>query len=149
MAIGTGDAVVKTGATQKTLEASGAVIANGAYVKATTGYSRLSDGNDAPDAKIALGVTFGTAPAAGKALILFARKLNVDGANDAPVPSANYQETLIGSVIVDAVTTTQYLETVVEDVPAEFDLYIRNDTGQSVSAGWTAKITPQTYGPAA
>ncbi len=148
MAIGTNDAVVKSG-TQKTLEANGASTADAAYTQANdASYVRVTDGSDAPDAKFALSVTFSVAPAAGKHIILFARALNFDGTNDAPVPSANYEASFVASFMVSPVTSLQYVEAVGYDLPADCDLYIRNDAGQTISAGWTLKITPQTLGPA-
>lgn len=147
MAITTGDLIVKTHGTIKTLESNGAAIAAAAYGPALiANYTRSVDGADAPDLKIALSLTFAVAPVSGDTITLFARRLNVDGANDTPVPSANFADKRLGFLIVSPVAAIQYLETVVRNIPKDMTLYIRNDTGQSINLGWTAKVVAETIG---
>jgi hypothetical protein len=48
------------------------------------------------------------------------------------------------------VTTLQYQLCVGYNLPKEAEYYLYNaSTGQTVSAGWTLKVTPRTYAPAA
>lgn len=150
MAIGTNDAIVKLGTT-KTLEANGASTANNVITQADdAGYSISADGANAPDADFVLSVTFGTAPTENSTIALYARELNIDSTSDADAPSTTYKPRYIGVFVVDNVTTAQYLKLRATDVPAEADYYIFNNaTGQTISAGWTLKVTPRTLGPSA
>lgn len=136
--------------TQKTLEANGASIANNTIVEANDAtYSISTDGGDYPDAKFVLAATFSVAPTEGTVLALIARCLNIDGTNDAEIPESTRLDRFIGSFIVNNVTTTQYMELFAYNVPATASYYIYNSgTGQTVSAGWTLKVTPTTIGPA-
>lgn len=140
------EAVYKYG-TQATLESSGGSTAAAAFTAATTGLTD-TDHDDYTLLDLVLGVTFGTAPTAGEVVNLYARLLNIDGTNDAQAPSANYLATYLGSCLVDAVTSAQYVA--LNNVPLpgrEFSVYIENRTSQTLSAGWTLKATPKTVGP--
>jgi hypothetical protein len=148
MTISTNDMVVKLGTT-KTLSSSGAAIANNTIVQATDAtYSTSADGNDAPDAEFVLACTFGTAPTVNTTLDLYAAEQDIDGTNDAAAPTTTYKPRYIGSFVVNAVTTTQYLKLRSSDVPTVAYYYLHNNgTGQTVNAGWTLKVTPRTVGP--
>lgn len=150
MTIGTNDAVVKYGTT-KTLEANGASVANNAIAQADDAeYSIASDGSYAPDADFVLAVTFGTAPTANTLIDLYAQELDIDGTNDAQAPTTTYKQKYIGSFVVNGVTVRQFLKLTAYDVPANANYFIHNNaTGQTISAGWTLKVTPRTIGPAA
>ena len=144
-----GEVVVKLG-TPKTLEANGASIANNTLAQADdANYSVASDGAYYPDAKFVASFTFGTAPIEGTTIALYARPLDIDGTNDAEVPETTRPTVFIGIFTVNNVTTAQYIELVAQDVPWNAAYYLHNNgTGQSLSAGWTLKVTPRTYGPA-
>ena len=145
-----GETIIKLG-TQKTLEANGASIANNTLAQANdASYSVASDGAYYPDAKFVISVTFGTAPTEGTTLALYARPLDIDGTNDAEVPETTRPTVFIGTFVVNNVTTAQYIELLAQDVPWSASYYIHNNgTGQTVSAGWTLKVTPCTVAPAA
>ena len=144
------EAIVKLG-TIKTLEYSGASVANAAMSLATTTtYGIVADGASYPDADFVLNVTFGTAPTINTALDLYAQELDIDGTSDAAAPTATYKQRYIGSFVVNAVTTAQHLKVHAYDVPLVASYYLHNNaTGQTMSAGWTLKVTPRTIGPAA
>lgn len=137
--------------TQKTLEASGASIANNALAQADDAdYSISADGSSYPDARFVLACAFGTAPTEGTTIVLYGRPLNIDSTNDAEAPEVTRPVQYIGAFVVNNVTTTQYMELTAFDVPAEASYYIHNNgTGQTLSSGWTLKVTPRTYKPAA
>lgn len=137
--------------TQKTLEANGASIANNTLAQADdANYSISADGAYFPDAKFVVSVTFGTAPTEGTTLALYARPLDIDGTNDAEVPEVTRPTVFIGTFVVNNVTTAQPIELIAEDVPWNAAYYLHNNgTGQTVSAGWTLKITPFTVAPTA
>jgi hypothetical protein len=137
--------------TPKTLEANGGSIANNTLAQADdANYSISADGAYFPDAKFVLAVTFGTAPTEGTTLALYARPLDIDGTNDAEVPETTRPTVFIGTFVVNNVTTAQPIELIAQDVPWNAAYYLHNNgTGQTVSAGWTLKVTPFTVASAA
>ena len=144
------EAIVKLG-TPKTLEASGASIANNALAQADdASYGIVADGANYPDARFVLTGAFATAPTENTTLALYARPLNIDGTADADVPETTRPTEYIGVFVVNNVTTSQSLRLMAYNIPWEADYYIHNNgTGQTLSAGWTLKVTPCTIGPAA
>jgi hypothetical protein len=143
-----GENVVVYG-TAKTLEASGASIANNAVVQANDAtYDVAVDGGGFPDAEFYLTCAFTTAPTENTTIALYARPLDIDGTNDAEVPEAGRPTIPIGTFTVNDVTTTQYIllnNVYAMDLPAKADYYLYNNgTGQSVSAGWKLVIKPRT-----
>lgn len=140
--------------TPKTLEANGAAIANNDVGQANDfTYSTATDGGGYPDAEFVLGFTFSVAPIENSVLALYARPINIDGTADSEAPESGataYKGShYIGNFYVNNVTTLQTALCVGYRVPREAEYYIFNSaTGQSVSAGWTLKVTPRTLGPA-
>jgi hypothetical protein len=145
-----GETIIKLG-TPITLETNGASISNNAVAQADDDiYSVVDDGAGYPDAKFVVSFAFGTAPTENTTLELYARPLDISSTNDAEVPEATRPTVRLGSFVVNNVTSTQYAEEIVQDVPWKFSAYLHNNgTGQTVSAGWTLTITPCTVGPAA
>lgn len=141
-----GETIVVFG-TPKTLEANGGAIANNAVVQADDAtYDQVSDGAGFMYADFVLGFTYATAPTEGTVLALYARPLDIDGTNDAEVPEAARPTMFIGSFVVNNVTTAQYAQLMERQVPKLASYYIHNSaTGQTVSAGWTLKVTPRSY----
>lgn len=148
MPIGTNDAIAKVG-TQTSLETSGASIANNAVLAATTAYDISANAN-APHVDAVLAVTFATAPTINTTIDLYAAEQNIDGTSDEQAPTATYKPKYIASFTVNAVTTAQYLNKFIRNVPrnAIYTLH-NNGTGQAISAAWTLKFTPRTIGPSA
>lgn len=149
MAITTNDLIVKLGTT-KTLEAAGVSIANNTVANATTVYDIAADGSNAPDAEFVLTVTFATAPTENATVDLFAAEQDIDGTADEQQPEASsYRPRYVTSFTVNNVTSAQPIKRVVRGVPTKaiYTLY-NNGTGQTISAGWTLKVTPRTVGPA-
>lgn len=140
-----GELIVVLG-TPKTLEASGASITNNSIGAADdANYDRNGDGADYPDAEFVLGATFGTAPTEGTVVALYARPLDIDGTNDSEVPEATRPTLFIGSFVVNNVTTAQYMQLLARNVPKLAAYYLHNNgTGQTISSGWTLKVTPRT-----
>ena len=136
--------------TTKTLEANGASIANNAVGQADdANYDIGSDGASYPDAEFVLACAFATAPTEGTVIALYARPLDVDGTNDTEAPEAARPTRFITSFVANNVTTTQYMTELARDVPKLASYYLHNNaTGQTISAGWTLKVTPRTYKPA-
>lgn len=143
-----GETIVVLGTT-KTLEANGGAIANLTVVQADdANYDRSTDGADYPDAEFVLAAAYTAAPTENTVLALYARPLNIDGANSTLAPEATRPTRFIGSFVVDNTggSTVQYMTLAARDVPKLAAYYIHNSgTGQQVNAGWTLKVTPRTY----
>lgn len=137
--------------TPVTLESAGAVITNNALAQADdASYDLVANGGGYPDAVFVLACAFATAPTEGSTIALYARPLDVDGTSDTEVPEAARPTEFIGTFVLNNVTTTQYIRCVGTDLPQKADYYLHNNgSGQSMSSGWTLKVTPRTYGPAA
>jgi len=138
--------------TEKTLEASGASVTSAAIVQANDAtYGVVADGASFPDAEFVLRCQWATITSIeNKTLDLYGRELNIDGTSDAIAPTATYTHRYIGSFRISAVAanTDQYMKLIGYDVPKEAEYYLVNSSGQTVSAGWTLKVTPRTYKPA-
>jgi hypothetical protein len=87
---------------------------------------------------------------------LYARPINIEGTNDAPVPDANFENYLVGVFPIDfgvAADVDFYTAIPVFQVPQmkasqEIEFYIKNEgTAQTIGASWNLWITPITDGP--
>lgn len=143
------ETIVKFGAA-KTLASAGGTISNNALAQApTASYDVVADGGGYPDADFALVCTFATAPTEGAVLSLYARPLDIDGTADTDIPETTRPTLWVGNFAVNNVTTSQALWLRAYDLPKLADYYVHNNgTGQTVSSGWTLKVTPRTVGPA-
>lgn len=153
MAIGTGAAIEFFG-TQDTVTAGGgtSAVTNGSFSAAADVVSGgWTNDDDAPLASVVLTCAYATAPTASSAVNLYARLMNIDSTNDAITPDADNTHVYLGSFPLDNTTSTQYIAIDVR-LPNTYssqvyEFYIENDGGQTMSAGWTLKVTPKTYGP--
>ena len=141
--------VLITYGTAVTLEGSGASTNNNAVAQANdASYTLATSGSYYPHARFVLGFTTATAATESSIVGLYVRPINIDGTADAEAPeSAAFRNKFVGSFVANNVTTLQYSETYGYDLPAEGDYYIDNQTGQTISAGWTLKATPFTFKP--
>lgn len=150
MAIATDDTIVKFG-TLDDLDSSSSTVADAAYSVAGDLTSWTND-DDVPMAAVVGLFTFGVAPTASTTIDLFARPLNIaDTTKDADVPADNIPREYLGSFIVDSVTAEQVIAIDVAlplvKSSQEFEFYIKNNCGQTLSAGWSLQITPKSFGP--
>ncbi len=141
-----GENIVVYGTT-KTLEVSGATITNNSIVQADDAtYDVSADGAGFPDALFVAALTFSVAPTENTIVSVYARPLDIDGTLDTDAPEATRPTRFIGSFVVNNVTTQQLHEFLAQDLPRKAEYYLHNNaTGQSVSSGWTLKVTPRTY----
>ena len=142
MAIGAGSAVFVYGAEVTALSSSGAIASNA--FSATT-ITSVTPAQAAPLADAVLDVTMAVATVAGDAFHLYRRDMNIDGANHATVPDANFKNTYVGSFPLDLVTSQQYIS--LTDIPLTVDqeFYIENDSGQTTTGTTVLTIKPKTY----
>jgi hypothetical protein len=81
---------------------------------------------------------------------IYAKPLNFEGTSDQEDPQADFQNTYVCSIPLNDVTTSQAYKTppVTHPFPlTDCDFFIANRGGQTLSAGWTLKVTPITYAP--
>jgi hypothetical protein len=149
MAIGTNDTVRKFSGTTVTLEASGGSCANAAIIAADDASYDLTDANndDAPHALFAASVACSSAFTAMGNIDIIVQPLDIDGTNDGATPTATYTHRRVGSFLVKDQTATQYVECMCYDIPRKGIAHLMNRAGQTISSGWTLKITPFTFGP--
>lgn len=88
---------------------------------------------------------FAVAPAAGKSLHLYRRDLDIKGTSDNPLPDASYKEQYIGSIPLDLVTN-QAIQLSGVRLSNNCEIYIENDSGQTLNGGWTLDIKPFGWG---
>ena len=74
-----------------------------------------------------------------------------DTTKDADAPNADIQREFLGAFVLDNVTTEQVIAVQValpnNKSSQEYEFYIENQGGQTISAGWSLQITPKTIGP--
>lgn len=147
--------VVLVEGSQKTLEANGASTANDVVSEANDAtYSVSSDGGGFPHALFVLRLQFATITSVqNKTVNLYARPLDIDGTSDsdAPESGANFKGRFIGAFVINAqsANTNEFVEIQAFDLPRVASYWIDNQTGQTISAGWTLKVTPFSYKPGA
>lgn len=113
---------------------------------AQTGYYPMADA--------AIFASFSTSvSSASNTLVLYRRDLNIDGTNDAPVPtsaSPAYSAIVVNAMAVPPYTAASSGYFFIPNVPlaGDCEFYLQNNTNASISAGFTVKITPKTYAPA-
>ena len=143
--------LIKVEGTELILESAGAALTDGSFAQADNDTVAPADNAGYPLLDFEFQGAWATATGINNGEIrLYSRKINFEGASDAPAPSATYPRDLVGSLVPDAVTTTQNL--VLEGAPRslrEEQFWIENATGQALSANWTLKAYPVTHRPSA
>lgn len=120
---------------------------------AATTYSSTNTA-DYPDAVFVLTTNgFGGVPVASTTIDLFIRALDVDGTLDAPAPGTGastdaYRTQYFGSFVLKASSGADSYRFVAYDIPRNGEVYLYNGTAQTLTSGWTLKMTPRTIGPA-
>lgn len=154
MAIGT-DATIHYFGTQDTVTAGGgtSAVVDGAYSASGDVVSGgWTNDDDAPRAMVVLQCQQATVGSGS--ISLYARRMNVQSTNDEPQPDSSFPGELIGAFTLDAgsaTSTDMYLitEARLPNVYTSqvYEFYIKNNTGQSIAAGWVMYVTPVTDGP--
>lgn len=147
MAIAADSAIVFFG-TQGTVTTSTAAVSDGAM---SAQEDTWTNDDDAPLASIVFSGTYSVAPTASSAVDLFARLLNIQSTSDADTPDSNLSHVYLGSFPLNDVTSAQYVAIDVylpnTVTSQQYEFYIKNNAGQTLSAGWNLYVTPKTYGP--
>ncbi len=157
MTISTNDAIRKYG-TQDLVSASGgtSAVTNGSY-SASGDAATWTNDDDSDQASAVLTFQYPSGTITTGGVQLLCRLLNINGTTDEPALTANWR----GHFLVNFVTgtgmsaTTDYaLESGPFILPSakssqEYEFYVLNSCGVTMSAGWTLKITPVADGPKA
>lgn len=151
MAIGT-DAAVDYFGDIDTLGTGSAEVTNGSYSIAGD-LSTWTNDDNARSAFVTLLANFSTNPDAGSGINLYLRLLNIEGANDAEIPSDNMQQGFVGTFLLNAVTTAQHpwlnIQLPNSKSSQEYEYYIKVAAGQTLPAGWDIFVGPKAVGPQA
>jgi hypothetical protein len=155
MAIGTNTSVLYHG-TQDTVSAGGGTSAvNNAAYSASGDAATWTNDDDAPMASFVLTMQYPSGTITTGGIQLMCRMPNVDGTGDEPALTANWTGHFLGNFTTGtgmSATTNYSLESGPVDLPniktsTEYEFYLLNSCGVTMTAGWTLKVTPLAYGP--
>lgn len=156
MAIST-DSVIHFFGTQDTVTAGGGTSAvTDGSLSADADTDTWTNDDDAPLAEAVLKFQYPSGTIDTNGVHLYMRKHNIDSTNDEPVVDSNWENHYVGTFPTDAglaATTDNYLSLGhLIELPngytsQVYEFAIKNDCGVTLTAGWTLKITPVTYGP--
>jgi len=141
--------------TQTEISSSQTTVANNVYQLCGASFTNTAN---ATDGAAVLKCQFdATMPTVGN-LLLFARLMNIQSTNDAPVPDANYPHILLGAFPIDyGVAADVDFYTCIPNFPFPravdaqvIDFYVLNNaTGQTMGTGWQAWVSQFALGPTA
>lgn len=160
MAIGTNDAINKFAAALDTVSVSGgtASVASGAYSVAGDVVSGgWTNDENAIRASFVLKFQYPSGTITTGGIHLMARLMDVDSTNDEPALTANWNGHYLGSFKTGpsmSATTDYYGElgpVALDAINASqnYEFYLLNNCGVTMTAGWTLKVRAITPGPAA
>lgn len=141
MTINTNAAIAEK-ATPQTVISAG-VIANGAFSTEGQATALIAPGIRFADA--VLDITVPTLSTTGKAVYLYRRDKNIDGANHASVPGVNFESIYIGLFRLNAIATRQFISLPAIPIADDAEYYIKNGTGLPTSGTTVVKLTPWTW----
>lgn len=157
MTISTNDAIRKYG-TQDLVSAGGgtSAVTNGSY-SASGDAATWTNDDDADQASAVLTMQYPSGTITTGGVQLLCRLLNGDGTTDEPPLSANWTGHFLGTFTTGtgmSATTNYAIESGPFLLPAmkssqEYEFYLKNACGVTMTAGWTLKITPVADGPKA
>jgi len=149
MAIST-DAAIDFFGNQDTVTSSSSSVADGAF-SVSGDITTWTNDDDAVSAAVVFEGTYSSAPDASSSVSLFARLMNIQSTNDQDTPDSNFGHTFLGSFPLNDVTSSQYIAIEVSlpntKTSQEYEFYIQNNAGQTLSSGWDLYITPKAIGP--
>ncbi len=156
MAIGTDAAIWFFGTQDQVDDGSTSTISNNAYSVAADVDSAWTNDDDAPFGSAVLECQFDTTmPTVGR-IGLYARLLNVQGANDENETDASYSPHFVEAFDIDfgVAADVNFFMTIDNFImpqagPAQaIEWYIKNEgTGQTIGIDWNLWITPKSMGP--
>lgn len=153
MAIGT-DASIDFFGTQDTTGTSSASVVNAA-ISLASDLSTWTNDDDASTAAFVLEFTTATTGTANTFIDLYCRLLNIGdaGTEDEEAPDVtNFLHRYLGSFPHNNPSTSAQTSALIAGLPntktsQEYEFYIVNNLGQTISAGWDLHVTPVAKGP--
>jgi len=122
-----------------------AAIADNAFSAALGPYNNSSDLY--PLADLIYEPNYAVIPTADKSIDVYLQDIDIDAANDGPLPDSTYKQKYIGSFYPDAVTGAQYLSIRGIQLPPKASFVLHNNaTGQPIPVNSALKINPYGYG---
>lgn len=133
-------------------------LTDGAFSNGTTDIDVIENSDQARAASFVLKCQWATVTGIANTVVnLHARPLNIEVANDAPVPSANNLQHFIQSFVADgdvATSTNTYL--IIKEASLigmgdaqDWEFYLENQTGQTIALLWQLWIRFKGTGPKA
>lgn len=154
MAISTNAQIEFWGTTDPIDDGSTSAVSDGAMSVAADITAWTND-DDSPDAMLVLLWQYPSGTIDGN-INIHVRPINVDGTNDPPAPTTTDQLGFAGSFEIataqSATTDTVYTQIIPltpfsTKTSQEYEFYLFNDSGVSMSANWDLDIIPKTLGP--
>ena len=138
-------------ATELTVVASGASLANGAGVVSASSYNNVAGGTAGlvgyRRGKFRFSGTFGAAPSANSGLSIYLLKGNSTGTTFEPSSVLPPPNQPAATIALDATNATQVRDSDDVDLPAGYwEVMVYNGSGQTVAAGWSLTLMPITDG---
>lgn len=133
-----------------TVASSGSSVASNGFVSAGTLSSSSHSGYTGSDL-VLTGTMAASVSSASNFFSVYARPLNIDSTNDAPVPSASFSGGFVGALIIAGSSASGAQTSILMDVPnswADVEFYVENKCNATLNAGWTLKAVPKTVKPA-
>lgn len=155
MAIGSNDAIEKFGTLDTVSAGGGTSAVNDAAMSAAADAAAWTNDDDAPDVVLILKFQKPSGTPDGH-IYIHVRPINVDGTDDAYQPDATDRVSQAGVFQVPTGLGNATDVTCVKQISLlpfqckssqEYEFYVFNDAGVTMSAGWTLKVRPVTMGP--
>jgi len=154
MTIGANDTILKFGTKDDVTDGATQAVSDDAY---SVDQADWTNDDDAPMVSVVFQGQYpsGTLDAA-PFIAIYAQLLNVDGTDDEAVPDSGYPGHYLGNLDIDsglAAVTNTWAAGGPFALPAptkssqEYRFNFHNNTGVTISAGWTLDVIPLTLGP--
>lgn len=133
-----------------TVASSGASAASNAFVSAGTLAASAHSGYTGSDL-VLVGTMAASVSSASNFFSVYARPLNIDSTNDAPVPGSSFTGGFVGALLISGSSASGAQTAILQDVPnswADVEFYVENKCNATLNAGWTLKAVPKTVKPA-
>lgn len=142
--------LIYTTGSQLTLQSSGASATSSAFPSTSASIAASAMSAYTGLDLVLTASMSGAVSSASNYFACYARPMDIDGTNDAPIPSAAYRGGFVGTFVMASSSAAGQQTMFLPDVPvswAALEFYLENLTNSSVAAGWTLKATPKTVKP--
>ena len=153
MTIGADDGIDKYG-TKDALGSTTSAVTDGSFSDGTNDLTAWTNDDDASEAAFALEFTTATTGDARSSIELHARLMDIGdaGTEDEQVPDSNFSQRVLGRFNHNNPATGAQTAGLRVNLPNHkssqiYEFYLRNRTGQTISAGWELSVTPIALGP--